>query len=479
MLIRNYSPVTEAYFGKTKNLMEVEHIIQDIIDKFTVPFKDIGKRRIDAVKVNKSSQNKKIEALLCKEFGFKEFVLHWDGNDEVNAYTVTHGILKLTDGSEPVLPIRNSDGTYYDSKHAYICVVNIYAGLVDVKLTAEEVVACLLHEIGHNFVCTPVVNMVSLTEWAFLPINVYMAASDVVKAKESIWDILMLKYMDKRAKHDPEYVKAKGGGALVTLILSIIRAKQYYEFIKTGIYRVFFNYIAPEYTKEWFAKFDEWIVANKNKILAEWDIYVKEVEKAKEFFKKNPDYINWTGTFLTTLDFVSLFFMGKLLIIEQLLVNQSGYSNEVFADSFATAYGYGSATVSMQRKFSYYTFKNKTLAKPNKYNVYNQYILLMTRLMYTFLDEHPMNQTRMAKQIAKMKDELNNPEIDPRIRKELLKDLERSEKIYNDYCTKLPPEFKHLAVILNFIQLNEKYFGGQLDLREPINRVLNFGKAEA
>jgi hypothetical protein len=85
----------------------------------------------------------------------------------------------------------------------------------------------------------------------------------------------------------------------------------------------------------------------------------------------------------------------------------------------------------------------------------------------------------MRKQIDKLKAELNDPDVDPRIRKELMKDLEKSEKIYNDYLNNFPPELKHLAVIMNFTQINEMYFGGKLDPREPINRILNFGNAEA
>ena len=45
MLINNYKPVTEAYFGKTKNLIEVEKIIGGIIQRMTVPLKQGCARR--------------------------------------------------------------------------------------------------------------------------------------------------------------------------------------------------------------------------------------------------------------------------------------------------------------------------------------------------------------------------------------------------------------------------------------------------
>ena len=103
----------------------------------------------------------------------------------------------------------------------------------------------------------------------------------------------------------------------------------------------------------------------------------------------------------------------------------------------------------------------------------------MSGIMTTFLDEHPGSQTRMRKQIDKLKRELEDPNVDPRVRKVLMKDLDRAEKLYNEYLNDFPPELKHMAVIMNYNQLNEMYFGGKFDLRDPINRVLNFGNAEA
>ena len=45
MLINNYTPVTEAYFGKSKYLVEAEKQLEIIIKRLKVPFKDIGKYR--------------------------------------------------------------------------------------------------------------------------------------------------------------------------------------------------------------------------------------------------------------------------------------------------------------------------------------------------------------------------------------------------------------------------------------------------
>ena len=477
MLLQNYVPVTEAYFGKTKNLMEVEKLIGKIIKELTVNFKDIGKRIINAPKINKSKENKQIEALLCKEFGFKEMVLHWDGSPTLNAWTVTHGIIKLADGSEPALPIKSGEGKYYDSKHKYICVVNIYAGFIDAKTPAEEIVACILHEIGHNFACTPVVNMVSMLEWAFLPINLYRAytsAGEIFSAGHSV----------QAGKNNPdiakdlEKCKEIGKNAFIQAILAWFRFGRYWDLVQQGILHVFQSFL-PDIIKSDLQAMDDWIVNNKNKVLAEWKRYMDELEKLKEYYKKNPTFLNFGVLLGGGIEIATLIFWHDFTVVQHFLSLQEGYSNEVFADSFASAYGYGAATVALQRRIEYYVLNNRALAKNNEYNVYNQYIFVMSQIMTTFLDEHPASQTRMKNQIDKLKRELDDPDVDPRIRAELMKDLERAEKIYDEYLNTFPPELKHLAVVMNYNQLNEMYFGGKFDLREPINRVLNFGKAEA
>lgn len=477
MLINNYKPVTEAYFGKTKNLIEVEKIIGGIIQRMTVPLKQGGKRIIDAAKINKSAENKKIEALLCKEFGFKEMVLHWDGSPVFNAYTITYGLIKLVDGSQPIMPIRNGDGTYYDSKHLYICVVNIYAGFIDSKVTAEELVACILHEIGHNFACTPVVNAVTAIEWALLPVNLYRSMVNLGNIFQSI-DNIQNAMADEETKHNLEKCQQIAKNSFIQAFLSWFRFNRYWDLVKHGLFRVFQS-VFPEFAKQEFAELDEWILNNKNKVLAKWDEYMKELENLKEYYKKNPNFVNSSVFISRGVSLVKLIFWHDLSVIEHFLSLQEGYSNEVFADSFASAYGYGAATVALQRRIEYYVLNNRALSNKNKYNVYNQYIYIMSDIMTTFLDEHPASQTRMKNQIDKLKRELNDPDVDPRIRKELMKDLERAESIYNQYLNEFPPELKHLAVIMNYNQLNEMYFGGKFDLREPINRVLNFGKAEA
>lgn len=479
MLINNYTPVTEAYFGKSKYLVEAEKQLEIIIKRLKVPFKDIGKRTIDATKINQSKENKIIEDMFCKQFGFKEMHLHWSGTDDVNAFTTHYGIMTLADGSKPVLPVKNSDGTYYDSKHMYVCAVNVYAGMIDIGLTAEEIMATILHEVGHNFVCTPLVHFVTALDWALIPVNAYMLVKNGLAIKDQVTKVRDIKAGG--GVSDKNEAVAIGAEFGKVVALALYRGYKYFDLFKDGLLRVIDLQYGPppEQLRDWFKDLDKSINDNKNRILSEWEAVVAQVKKAKEQFENNPNLLGYKLIKDNAIDLVKVIFAGSFFAFQKLIDVQAGYSNEVFADSFATAYGYGSASVSSSIKISNYVMKSRLFDKRNKYNVYNQYLYIMSMIMNQFLDEHPSDQTRMRKQIDKMRNELNAADLDPAVRKQLLTDLAKSEKIYNNYVNNFPKELHHLSVIMNYIQLNETYFGGKLDIREPINRVLNFGKSEA
>ena len=94
------------------------------------------------------------------------------------------------------------------------------------------------------------------------------------------------------------------------------------------------------------------------------------------------------------------------------------------------------------------------------------------------MDPHPMDQTRMKNQVNKLKRELAEEGVPPELKASIQRDLTRIEKIYNGYLD-MDPKFRHLSIIMNFRSFNNTYFGGKMDLRDFINRVVNAGKAEA
>jgi hypothetical protein len=271
--------------------------------------------------------------------------------------------------------------------------------------------------------------------------------------------------------------------AKITSVLDFVANT--FDFIR-GLYRTQEEIIsaivrenAPSLVKNWLIQLDDFIENHKNEIKAELKAAIDKQKKAEAEIKKNGDAL----LYMPVVRFIKNLFFGVLefnpiFFLEDFYNANRGFGSEVFADSFATAYGYGPALASAFNKFSNSTLSSRFFDKKNKNNAYNQYVIVSMMLISSIMDPHPMDQTRMKNQVNKLKRELAAEDMPPELKASIQKDLTRIEKIYNGYLN-MDPGFRHLAIVMNFRNYNETYFGGKMDLRDAINRVFNMGKAEA
>ena len=481
LITRGMQPVTEAYFGKTKTLLKAEQVIAKLIKKFRVSSIDkVPERVIKTVEINKSPLNKELESLFCEEFGFKECIIHWDGSNEENAYTVPRGIIKSLSADIPRLPIKQGDGKYYDAAHECLCAVNVYAGLIDMGMNAEEIMAVILHEIGHNFQCTPSDHLWKIMDFVWVPVTAYYTYT---KAKETYVNGKAVKnlYNFMQNETDPAFIAASKAHIFVQLLTGLKNLyflKDYIQMTFAAFSRVLFiETEGPEGAKSYFKEFDEYITNNKNKVLYMWRKYIEKLKKAEET-KKNMNDFNLNIFSFTLRDIIIDLIMSPIpLKVKNIYDSYSGYSGEVFADSFATAYGYGGATASIQRKFEKMRidYQWKYLNKDNKYLTYNQYHYVMLSILRSLVtDPHPQHQTRIKNQINKLKRELENDNIPPKVKALIKADLEQAEAQYNQFL-KLDTQYQYLTIIQNWYHINEVYFNGKMDFRDYINRAINMG----
>ena len=135
----------EAYFGKSKSLVECERYLQVIINKI----KQCNEVSLTFLNINESKENIKLEAALKKQFGFKQMHLIWDNCSVPNAYTIPGGLFIPTPGMDK--HYRKTKG-YYDTDQEYEAVVVVVMNMIRIcDLNARETLAFILHEIGHNF----------------------------------------------------------------------------------------------------------------------------------------------------------------------------------------------------------------------------------------------------------------------------------------------------------------------------------------
>lgn len=137
--------VTEAYFGKTETLQEIEKQIgvirQVALNKYT--------------DINRSPEVLKLNRLFEKQFGMDCFALYIEQNNTINAYTMPVAL-----NFDVSMKINLSTMVTADTQNGYrfkegnnLCIIcNVYLGLIkNTDFTDAEIVAVILHELGHNF----------------------------------------------------------------------------------------------------------------------------------------------------------------------------------------------------------------------------------------------------------------------------------------------------------------------------------------
>lgn len=138
------SILTEAYIGKSDTLKEIEDAIGEL-RKAVKKFKDN----------NNIPEILKLNRLFEKQFGMEVFALHVDQSSMKNAWTLP--IAKRYDvvlkGNFSNYVTGNVKTGYKFKKDNGLCIVcTVTLGLLqDENITNEEILAVILHEIGHNF----------------------------------------------------------------------------------------------------------------------------------------------------------------------------------------------------------------------------------------------------------------------------------------------------------------------------------------
>lgn len=139
----------EVYIGKNPKLLEAEKCISNI--RKSSKFK-IGKSY--DFTVGNSKDIDKFNRLMEDVFGFGVFELDLIPRAIQNAYTLP---LCYAIDVAPQFRIRansivDSSGIRYKGEANYVCCMAMYQGLFfDERFTDEEIMAIILHEIGHNF----------------------------------------------------------------------------------------------------------------------------------------------------------------------------------------------------------------------------------------------------------------------------------------------------------------------------------------
>ena len=426
--------LNEAYYGKPKEFIEIEKRLEKIIDM--IKLTKINPEK--AININDMRELYEIEQIFTKFFGNSE--------TEISFYipvadTINTG-LKITGVTAPksvqtILKIINTPGynaftipsslSYFrksktnkklvDPKDLYINVF-IDIGLVyGLDLSAQELMGLILHEIGHDFDAS---FFTLLSHIDFKLVDTFMLSNGKLSniqynSSDTIFNELL--------------------GSLYGYILSSLPIAKFYT-LMTRL--MTYNPVI-------------------NDIVTSFNLFISDVWSLMDNYRAYKNII--------------LTLKNPVIIAMRLLnpKNTFGYSSEKFADSFATSYGYGKDIASFTNKcrINKGKFISENISKVPILNFGYDLNKVMVEIATSLTNPHPDHAIIIQSQLNKLKRDLNDPNLPPKLKQELVENIKDLEDYIDNVVLNINDDSNKgrlISYIKNFIMI--KIFKGKLDPRE-------------
>lgn len=363
----------EVYYGENDNIKQMQKCITRLR-------KDIFKNGIKS-KLNSHPEVQKFNRYAEKEFGFKSFQLYIDNSYKgTNAYTLLLDMDLNHLGKETQNNLIITDKGYkYKKEAGYVAFCAIEKGLLTIKnITDREVMAFILHEIGHNFqaAISDYQCMLTIPKVILYTIDCLDVISNIEDNQKFLINLI----------------------SLPVFWLSDIGAKLY-KFID----KIMLGY--PE-------------LYHMMDIIQSFMLEIKyPIDKVKEYIKIFKNLSKLPKTLmkkLHPLNIIKLFMTGM-------------YREEKVADNFATIYGYGPDLASFMAKYDTGDEVLNNIKIPFLSPILGMIICGM-EVLILLPDCHAQQITRIKDQSDYLKQELKKEDLDPKFRNEIMNQIEEIDK---------------------------------------------------
>ena len=402
-----YTQLNELYIGRKP--------IEPLQNQFTI-IRNKLKGKPFSLSMNTDKDVLKFNRMVEKLFGFSSFALNISPNQTINAYTWGTTVFKSKEELKRMinsLKASANTGFYHDSSSGLvtgICTLNI--GLINCSdFTDEEIIACILHEIGHNF---------------------FEAVTD----KDCVYSLVFK----------------------IVKVLSDINRKINNNII-TG--KEINSDVIKQDVDNTIKSFD--LIGQLSNVFT----------KIKNRIFSIPHAI--TNTAKNVMKYMSSKFFRESME-DNMRRTRFAYTNEKFADSFAVMYGYGTELHSFLQKITDYYVKELNI-KQNRNSVVIAYkvfdYMLTNALLYmlNLMDEHPSDLARIKVSIEYLKRELAKEGLDPKVKLELMKQINDMQKLIDDYIN-FPKDEDNIAIIRAYYKELYRRFGGDRREQDTDNKAL-------
>lgn len=374
---------------------------------------------------NQSKELTEFNRMMENEFGFKTFALTTAANSDPNLYTYSISLNFDVIGSHMKDNLAISkQGFKYLQKAKYSClVVATSAVILDEHITDEELMALILHEVGHNFT-----GALSGQTMTLIGVRKFLYAFEI------FIDIL------------------RGQANIAGSVKAVFQNTNHYKTLRNKFFAAL--------ETNGFGR-----------------IFKFSIELINNVFEAISDLVGQVSYALMTL-----FLYSPLVQIISMLSQVprgldtilGGVRDEQIADSFAGMYGLGPQLASGLDKIMYGRHKMtsvKTILNDTPLiGQMTDIIWFPTNMVAGVFDSHPSNAERYRNQMELLKRELQNQNVDPKMRKEIeseLKMLEESfDRTYNDLNANEDPHY-YIKAYQKFLYDNCDFGGGKSQFFTP------------
>ena len=364
--------LNEVYIGKTPELMAIERELDKFRNKYMSNPSIIG--NIKKANANQDPDLLKINRMFEDYFGFGCLSITIWHSLEPNAFTLSISN-RLDVAYSAKYFFSTKEGYKFNKDADYAAVIVVYDSIMfNHDFTTAEVMAIIMHEIGHNF----------------------------------------------------NLVMSNAQGIYNRLYATLVFALNISSFNIKGLILTNNTYVSIG------NKLEQEIQAN-NKLTASvlnYSIYAIQFIKSLKNIPFKILNVLTLGLFNAIIDVLYIIFNivhNPVNTIIDLTLQPFSYANEKEADNFATMYGYGPETVSVEAKLGESKFDRDFKNMPLFGHIYATN-LFITDLLVDPLNTHPKNGDRMRDQLELLKHEVKKEDLDPKMKKVLTEDIKLCEK---------------------------------------------------
>ena len=376
--------INEGYFGETPEIQRCQRLLTKFRDKFAGP--KYTYKTDDIV----SKELRDFEDAMADTFGFETFCLSINHTQLVNAGTFPVGMSYDEINTKDNIIVTKS-GYKFKKSAKYCCWISVWGGLIFDRATYSdrEVMALLLHEVGHNF---------SAKNGT---INIFKNISNAITVSGCIIAAMFSPIL---------------GGALLLTYSS--------------------------FSKNLFVKFS-------NSLVKEYPNLSKCLNSIEIMFKALFDIlgeIRFMSFILSGGGGIIGYIIGRLKYIAHQTINcptypirllLTGYPDEQFADGFPVMYGYGPDMTTCLAKFDSVANSGYASAKALEkhapflltlYDIVSLPILIILKAT----DEHPVSAERVTNNVRILQEEASKTK-NPKLIKRINDDIKRMNKDIEEY----------------------------------------------